>query len=152
MFYSHLNPLNPDLPLWICTPDPGLPAATSSSTRRRCQIPVGSLRQFAGYRPHKSLKSLSDCLNYSISFRVSDIHCAEIIVQKLIITMKESESKNKNIPAVVDNFPKLRTTSRVSIDDCHWLSYTTRMRSIYANRPQKHLSTRTIRSWVRIHE
>ena len=36
--------------------------------------------------------------------------------------MKESESKNENIAAVVDNFPKLRTTSRVSIDDCHWLS------------------------------
>ena len=22
LFMRHLNPLNPDLPLWICTPDP----------------------------------------------------------------------------------------------------------------------------------
>ena len=36
--------------------------------------------------------------------------------------MKETESTNENIAAVVDKFPKLRTTTRVSIDDCHWLA------------------------------
>ena len=36
--------------------------------------------------------------------------------------MKESEWKKENIAAVVDNFLKLRTTSRVSIDVCHWLA------------------------------
>ena len=35
--------------------------------------------------------------------------------------MKETESANENIAAGVDKFPKLRTT-RISIDDCHWLA------------------------------
>ena len=52
----------------------------------------------------------------------SDIRYAEIIEQKLIIPMKESESKNENIAAVVVNFPNLRITTSVSIDDCHWLA------------------------------
>ena len=52
------NPLNPDLPLWICTPDPGLPATTSSSTRRCCQIPVGYLRICRISPSQKSSKSL----------------------------------------------------------------------------------------------
>ena len=47
---------------------------------------------------------------------------------------------------------KLRRLSCVSIDDSHWLSYTTRLQWIYSKGSQKQLSTSTIRSWVRIHE
>ena len=102
--HTRLNPLNPDLPLWICTPDIGLPAATSSLTRRCCVRSRSNTFEFAEYRPHKSLQSLSDCLVYSNN------RYAEIIVQKLITLMKETESTNENIAAVVDKFPKLRTT------------------------------------------
>ena len=54
----HVNPLNPDLLLWICTHDPGLPAATSSSTRRCFQIPVGYPRICRISPSQKSSKSL----------------------------------------------------------------------------------------------
>ena len=60
--YLWFNPLNPDLPLgYVPWPWPPSGDIVIDST----EIPVGSLRQFAEYRPHKSLQSLSDCLNYS---------------------------------------------------------------------------------------
>ena len=124
-FANYVNPLNPDLPLWICTPA----LASQRPHRHRLDGAVRSRSdtfEFAEYRPHKSVQSIFDCLVYivtiSIRSRVSNIRYAEIIVQKLITLLKETESTNENIAAVVDKFPKLRTTTRVSINDCHWLA------------------------------
>ena len=116
------------LTLWTLTSHCGYVPLTLASQRRHRHWLNGAVRSrsapfdFAKYRGHKSLQSLW-LSRPLVSEYLAFVTYAEIILQKLIIPMKERESKNENIAAVVDKFPKQRTTSRVSIDDCHWLSY-----------------------------
>ena len=83
---------------------------------------------------------------------MTSILCRNTCTEMIIMPKEGEAEKNMASCLQISTRAKLTRTSRVSIDDSHWPSYTTWLELIYSKRAQKPLSTSTIRSWDRIHE